>query len=61
MVTTHDLALTKIVDSLAGRAENVHFEDRIKDGKMTFDYNLRKGVVERSNALELMRIMGLDV
>lgn len=61
MVTTHDLALTRIVDSLEGRGINKHFEDVIVDGKMSFDYRLRDGVVQRSNALELMRMMGLDV
>lgn len=61
IVTTHDLALTQIVDSLAGRGVNCHFEDRVTDGRMTFDYVLREGVVQRSNALELMRMLGLDV
>lgn len=61
LVTTHDLALTDIVDSLGQRARNVHFEDHLVDGKMTFDYTLREGVVQKSNALELMRMMGLDV
>lgn len=61
MVTTHDLALTEIVDSMDGKAVNKHFEDHIEHGKMTFDYKLRDGVVERSNAIELMRMMGLDV
>lgn len=61
LVTTHDLALTKIVDTLPGQAVNKHFEDSIADGKMTFDYRLRDGVVERSNAIALMRMMGLDV
>lgn len=61
MVTTHDLALTQIVDSLGGRAVNRHFEDTIENGKMIFDYRLREGVVQRSNALELMRMLGLDV
>ena len=61
IVTTHDLALTQIVDSMNGRAVNKHFEDTITDGKMTFDYQLRDGVVQRSNALELMRMLGLDV
>lgn len=61
MVTTHDLALTQIVDSLAGRAVNRHFEDTVVDGRMLFDYRLREGVVQRSNALELMRMLGLDV
>lgn len=61
LVTTHDLELTRIVESLHGRAGNYHFEDQITDGAMTFDYRLRDGVVERSNAIELMRMMGLDV
>jgi len=61
LVTTHDLALARIADELAPRAANVHFEDRLEDGKMTFDYLLRPGVVRRSNALELMRSVGLEV
>jgi hypothetical protein len=61
LITTHDLALAKIAEELAPRAANVHFEDHLEDGKMTFDYLLRSGVVQRSNALELMRSVGLDV
>lgn len=61
MVTTHDLALTRIVDTMDGQAVNMHFEDQVLDGRMTFDYCLRDGVVQRSNAIELMRMMGLDV
>ncbi len=61
LVTTHDLALTHIVEGLDGRAENVHFVDHLKDGKLVFDYRMRPGVVERSNALALMRSVGLDV
>ena len=61
LVTTHDLALTRIVDSLEDRAVNLHFEDHLEDGKMSFDYLLRPGVVKKSNALELMRMIGLEV
>ena len=61
LVTTHDLALTDIVQELDGTAENAHFEDHIEDGEMTFDYQIRPGVVQKSNALELMRMIGLDV
>ncbi len=58
LVTTHDLALTE----LAGRdhaLENAHFEDQVKDGEIAFDYRLRPGVVAHSNALALMRAVGL--
>ena len=61
LLTTHDLALASIADSLAPRVENVHFADHLEDGVMTFDYTLRPGVVRKSNALDLMRSVGLDV
>lgn len=61
LITTHDLALTELAARLPSRVENVHFEDRIEDGAMVFDYRMRPGVVERSNAVALMRAVGLDV
>ena len=61
LVTTHDLALARIADELGPYAANVHFEDHLENGKMSFDYKLRQGVVQRSNALELMRSVGLEV
>jgi hypothetical protein len=60
MVTTHDLALAELATTLTG-AVNMHFEDRLEDGRMVFDYRLRSGVVEHSNALALMRAIGLEV
>jgi hypothetical protein len=61
LVTTHDLALTEIVDTLDGEAQNVHLEDHLINGQMYFDYRVRSGVVKKSNALELMRMVGLDI
>jgi DNA mismatch repair ATPase MutS len=61
IVTTHDLALTEIAASLGGNVRNAHFQDFVEQGEMRFDYKLREGVVARSNALELMRLIGLDV
>jgi len=61
LVTTHDLALADIVETLGDRAANVHFEDRVEDGKILFDYVMRPGVVRKSNALELMRSVGLEI
>jgi DNA mismatch repair ATPase MutS len=61
LVTTHDLALARIADHLAPAAANVHFEDQLVEGRMHFDFRLRPGVVQRSNALALMRAVGLDV
>ena len=61
MVSTHDLALTRISAAMPGRAVNRHFEDRYADGELIFDYTLKEGVVQTSNALELMRSIGLKV
>ncbi len=60
LVTTHDLALTSSAEQLPGTI-NVHFEDHIKDGQLAFDYTMRPGVVQKSNALELMRRVGLRI
>jgi len=60
-ITTHDLALAHIADTLAGRGVNVHFADTLQNGELHFDYRLQPGVVERSNALDLMRSVGLEV
>ena len=61
LVSTHDLALTDIGGPLDGQLHNVHFQDELAGGRMTFDYKLHEGVVTKSNGLELMRSIGLDV
>ncbi len=61
LVTTHDLALTNIVDRIGETARNAHFEDRLEDGQMLFDYQMRDGVVAHSNALALMQMLGIEV
>lgn len=61
LVTTHDLALAEIVEQLGPQAANVHFEDHFENGTLHFDYTMRPGVVRKSNALALMRAVGLEV
>jgi hypothetical protein len=61
VVSTHDLALTRIPDAMGGRAFNAHFEDRLTGDALVFDFKLRPGPVETSNALKLMRAIGLRV
>jgi len=60
LISTHDLALTEI-GSLGPLLHNVHFQDEFVQGRIKFDYQLREGVVSKSNGLELMRSIGLDV
>jgi DNA mismatch repair ATPase MutS len=61
LITTHDLALAEVADILGERAANVHFEDQIENGEIRFDYLMRPGVVRKSNAIELMRQVGLEI
>ena len=61
LITTHDLELSKMTRSLGGVGENVHFEDHIVEGRVQFDYVMKDGVIAKSNALDLMRSIGLEV
>ena len=61
LVTTHDLALASVATAMGSHGANVHFQDVLEDGRLRFDYRMRPGVVEHSNALALMRSVGLDV
>src|SRR5690606_93863 len=61
LVTTHDLRLTDIVTEHGQHLRNLHFQEEFVHGRMVFDYKLREGPVTKSNGLELMRSIGLDV
>jgi DNA mismatch repair ATPase MutS len=60
-VSSHDLGLATLADESAGRVTNVHFQELVAGGKMTFDYKLKPGVVTSSNALRLMKLIGIGV
>jgi hypothetical protein len=61
-VTTHDLELAE-EPVLAPHAELVHFQERFDEGDdgttLNFDYRLRRGLATSTNALKLMRLVGL--
>jgi DNA mismatch repair ATPase MutS len=40
---------------------NMHFQEKLEEGKLSFDYKLRSGVVTTSNGVELMKSIGLEV
>ena len=61
LVTTHDLALIQIPETLGPRVINCHFADQFSHGELKFDYKLHSGPVQTSNALQLMRSIGLEV
>jgi DNA mismatch repair ATPase MutS len=59
LITTHDLALAEIANNgLPGT--NVCFEDSGEFGSLAFDYKLRQGILRRSNALNIARLLGID-
>jgi DNA mismatch repair ATPase MutS len=61
LVSTHDLALADGAQLHPGALKNVHFQDELEKGRLSFDFKLRDGVVTKSNGVELMRAIGLDV
>jgi hypothetical protein len=60
-VTTHDLSLASIADEPWAKVRNVHFRDRLENGRMTFDYRMREGVVDTSNALRVLAEAGVPI
>jgi MutS domain V len=60
-VSSHDLGLAHLEAETGGRVRNVHFQELVEGGKMTFDYKLKEGVVTSSNALRLMKLIGIAV
>ncbi len=60
-VSSHDLGLADLEAESHGNVVNVHFEESVEDGKMTFDYHLKPGVVTTANALRLMKVIGIDI
>ncbi|MBC8163184.1 MAG: DNA mismatch repair protein MutS [Roseiflexaceae bacterium] len=63
-VSTHDLALAD-TPALADDSVLVHFQEHFSRDEagpaMTFDYHLRPGLAQTTNALRLMELLGLPV
>ncbi len=58
LIATHDLELAQFADADA-RAQNFHFRDAVRDGRLVFDYRLRAGACPTTNALKIMELEGL--
>ncbi|MCH2180490.1 MAG: DNA mismatch repair protein [Mariniblastus sp.] len=61
-ISTHDLELAE-TNELSKACRTVHFSEQFieEDGRrrMTFDYRMRQGIAETTNALKLLEIVGL--
>lgn len=58
MVATHDIALGEM-ETKHPSIRNYHFESRIENDELSFDYVLRPGMSTSKNATFLMRKMGI--
>lgn len=54
---THDIELT---DILKNHYVNYHFQEKIVDNEIIFDYKLHKGKTKSRNAIKLLEIMGYE-
>jgi DNA mismatch repair ATPase MutS len=63
-ISTHDLELAK-VDGLEEACDTVHFKEKLVTDEtgtvMSFDYLLRPGISNTTNALELLKAVGLKL
>lgn len=60
LVSTHDLELARLEEQIPSLT-NWHFEETIEDGKMRFEYKLKRGPCPSTNALKIMQMEGLPV
>jgi DNA mismatch repair ATPase MutS len=57
LFATHDLALSRLEEELAGQVNNYCFESTISNNELLFDYKLQRGVAKNRNASFLMKKM----
>ena len=61
MVATHDLRLAGLEKELPESIENYHFDVKVNDEELFFDYRLTPGICSSFNASLLMKKMGIKV
>lgn len=61
LLTTHDLELAVLADENPELVKNYHFDDQIEGNRISFDYKLKPGVSTSTNAIALMKMVGIDV
>ncbi len=61
MVATHDLQLSSLEGEFPGEIKNYHFDIRVDEGQMLFDYKLKIGECKIFNASLLLKGIGVDI
>lgn len=60
-VTTHDLELAEGCKQFGEQIQFTYFTDLIQNDTMAFDYILQQGICPTTNALKLMKIVGIPL
>ncbi len=60
LVSTHDLELGELEKDKDIGVENYHFSESYLNNQIVFDYKLRTGVSKTTNAIHLMKMVGID-
>ena len=55
-IATHDISIAK---NLEQECSCYYFSDKVKDGIMIFDYQLKNGIIKTTNAIRMLRELGL--
>lgn len=55
LVSTHDIELTKMLND---GFDLYYFQESITDNSLSFDYQLKKGILRKSNAIKILEITG---
>ena len=60
-LSTHDLALTEIAENPELRGVNIHMQSDKPDQPLAFDFRVRPGISRQTNALAIVRMMGIAI
>ena len=60
-LSTHDLALTEIADDPELKGANVHMQSQNPENPLDFDYRVKPGITQQTNALAIVRLMGINL
>jgi DNA mismatch repair ATPase MutS len=60
-LSTHDLALTEIAETPELRGINIHMQSDNPEQPLEFDYRVKPGISRQTNALAIVRMMGISV
>ena len=61
IIATHDLSITKMKSDYPKNIDTFYFDIIVNDGRMVYDYKLKHGVCQSTNASLLLKEIGLEI